>query len=308
MPETLENVDEALQFPQRQTVRESKRSRLWERCVLGAISPLRLFGPAVRDAAGILTYHRVASDVGSDPLMLNVSPQRFRSQIAGLLRLGYRPLPLRSLIETHRQKQPFAPRSFAVVFDDGYSDNFQNAWPILRELNVPATIFLATRYLDSDERFPCDDWSQDAPATARPLSTAECREMLASGLIELGAHTHSHQDFRNRPAEFRLDLQRSLDVLREKFGIESPTFSFPYGFTSPELTDIVRELGLACSLSVDCRLLTERDDPFHWGRFGASELDTAWTLAAKLDGWYSSCQAVWRLLRRHGRRTPAARA
>ena len=48
---------------------------------------------------------------------------------------------------------------FAVTFDDGYENNYLNALPILRELNVPATIFVATKYLDTDRPFPFDDWS-----------------------------------------------------------------------------------------------------------------------------------------------------
>lgn len=300
MPQTVTELDAALRFPDLPPDLLSARRRLWHRCVLRAISPLRVFGPAIRNAAGILTYHRVADGVGPDPAMLNVSPRQFHEQISGLLRLGYRPLPLRSLIETQQRQQPFPSRTFAIVFDDGYSDLYRNAWPVLRELNVPATVFMATRYLDSNERFPFDDWSQDAPATARPLSTAECREMLGSGLIELGSHTHSHADFRDRPAEFQRDLRQSLDVLRERFAVESPTFSFPYGFTSPALVDIARDLGLSCGLTADCQLATANDDPFHWGRFGAIQLDTAWSLAAKLDGWYSWCQNAWRGARGHG--------
>lgn len=294
---TLADVDTTLRFPDLPPALMSARRRLWHRCVLRAISPLGLLGPATRNAAGIVTYHRVAEDVGLDPAMLNVTPKQFRRQIAGLLKLGYRPLPLRSLIEAGQQQQAFSPRTFSIVFDDGYSDVYRHAWPVLRELNVPATIFLATRYLDSDERFPFDDWSQDTSATARPLSTIECREMLASGVMEIGSHTHSHQDFRNRPADFRRDVQQSLDVLRERFGIEAPAFSFPYGFTSLELAEAVRDLGLTCGLTADCQLLTAQSDPFSWGRFGAIESDTARSLAAKLDGWYSVCQNAWRTLR-----------
>jgi peptidoglycan/xylan/chitin deacetylase (PgdA/CDA1 family) len=300
MFETLAGIEPVPQFPELPPVLSSTRRRLWQRCVSHAVSPLRLLGTAIRSAAGILTYHRVADDVGSDPVMLNVSPGRFRSQIAGLLRLGYQPLALRSLIELQRRQQPFPPRTFAIVFDDGYSDNFRNAWPVLRELKVPATIFLATAYLDSQACFPFVEWPHEAPTATRPLSTPECREMLASGLIELGSHTHSHADFRDRPAEFREDLQRSLDVLRERFGIESPAFSFPYGFTARELTDVARDLGLICGLTADSQVLTARDDPFHWGRFGATEFDTAWTLAAKLDGWYSTCQSAYRAIGRRG--------
>lgn len=302
MCQSLDEVDPVACFPELPPALMSVRRRLWHRCVLHAIRPLQLLGPAIRNAAGILTYHRVADHVGPDPAMLNVSPRRFRQQLAGLLRLGYRPVTLRSLVERQRQQQPLESHTFAIVFDDGYSDVYRNAWPTLRELNVPATIFLATRYIDSQERFPFDDWSQDPAETARPLSTSECREMMASGLIELGSHTHSHADFRNRPAEYREDLQRSLDVLRERFGIEQPVFSFPYGFTSPELTEITRDLKTICGLTADCQLVTALDDPFHWGRFGATELDTPRTLAAKLDGWYSACQRVWRTLRRRPRR------
>ena len=302
MSETLANTDVALQFPDLPPSLMSARRRGWHRCVLRAIGPLRLLGPTCRNAAGILTYHRVADDVGPDPAMLNVSPKRFRHQIAGLLKLGFQPVPLRSLIEAQQKHLAFSPRTFAIVFDDGYSDVFRNAWPVLRELNVPATVFLATRYLDSNECFPFDDWSRDTATTARPLSTIECREMLASGLIEIGSHTHSHQDFRSRPTAFRQDVQLSLDVLSELFEIKTPLFSFPYGFASRELTDIVRELGLACGLTADCQLVTPHCDKFHWGRFGAIELDTARSLAAKLDGWYSVCQNAWRTLRRRGRR------
>ncbi|HUG69112.1 MAG TPA: polysaccharide deacetylase family protein [Pirellulaceae bacterium] len=307
MPETVadvptSDVETVKRFPELSPALMSARRRLWHRCVSRAISPLSFLGPTTRNAAGILTYHRVADGVGPDHAMLNVSPEQFRRQIGGLLKLGYQPLPLRSLIEARRKQQTFSPRTFSVVFDDGYSDIFRNAWPVLRELHVPATVFLATGYLDSGERFPFDDWSQDAAATARPLSTIECRKMLASGLVEFGSHTHSHEDFRNRLVDFRCDLQRSLDVLRERFGIEAPLFSFPYGFASRELTHAARELGPICGLTADCQLVTTRDDPFRWGRFGAIQLDTPRSLAAKLDGWYSTYQNVWRALSGRGER------
>ena len=48
---------------------------------------------------------------------------------------------------------------FAITFDDGFENNYVNAWPVLKELNLPATIFVATKYLDSDVPFPFDDWS-----------------------------------------------------------------------------------------------------------------------------------------------------
>jgi peptidoglycan/xylan/chitin deacetylase (PgdA/CDA1 family) len=118
--------------------------------------------------------------------------------------------------------------------------------------------------------------------------------MQFSGLIDLGSHTHAHRDFRHRPEEFRADLQVSLAVLREQFGVADATFSFPYGHWGPELAAALRQTGVLCGLASDTRLVTPRSDPLRWGRFGATEFDTPNTLAAKLDGWYSFAQDIWR--------------
>ena len=74
-------------------------------------------------------------------------------------------------------KQPVPPKTFVVTFDDGYDSVYRNAWPILKELSVPATVFLVTGWLDAERPFYSDDWvaagSADVPATAwKPLSTA----------------------------------------------------------------------------------------------------------------------------------------
>ena len=106
--------------------------------------------------AGILMYHRIAPEVaGKSPLTWNVTPDRFRRQLADLLRLGFRPWPLQDLLDALADRRPFPPRTFAVTFDDGYASIHDYAWPILRELQIPATVFLATQYLDQDW-FPFD--------------------------------------------------------------------------------------------------------------------------------------------------------
>lgn len=301
-PSSCVSSGDELGFPDLPAALTSRRRRYWQTCILRAISPLRRLGPTQDNAFGILTYHRVSDNAGPDPAMLNVSPARFRQQLAGLLQLGYTPVPLRSFVEQQHLGQTFKRRTFAVVFDDGFADIYHNAWPTLKELEVPATIFLATKYLDSTSKFPFDDWSEDSAATARPLSTDECREMLDSGFIDIGTHTHSHMDFRDKPAELRQDLEESLALLNERFAIKRPTLSFPYGFASSALADEARELGISCGLTADCQLVKHNDDPFTWGRFGATELDSPQSLAAKIDGWYSRCQNTWRRLRHRSSR------
>lgn len=256
-------------------------------------------------STGILTYHHVAQQVSSDPYLLNVTPDRFRRQMEGLLRLGYRACSLREVVACHLENKAAADKSFVVVFDDGHHSVYENAWPVLKDLGVPATIFLATGYLDRDGPLPFDACLTGPSCRGdarRPLTTPECEEMLGSGLIDLGSHTHWHEDFRGRPEQFSEDLSRSLQLLRDRFHLEQVTFSFPYGRFDSQMQQILQQHGLLCGLTTEQRCVPldgsgTGADRFGWGRFGATELDTAHTLAGKLDGWYSWLQRWWRALR-----------
>jgi peptidoglycan/xylan/chitin deacetylase (PgdA/CDA1 family) len=293
MLDTTADIDHVPIFPPTPPGLGSRRRR-WRHAVsIRLASSLRILGPRFPEAFGILTYHRVSPDVIRDDAMLNVHPDRFRRQIEGLLALDYLPWPLRCAIETHQAGEPIPRNVFIVVFDDGYHDIYRHAWPVLSQHKVPATVFLATAYLDSDAPFPFDDWPGDT-ASSRPLSSAECAEMQASGLIELGSHTHTHADFRGRVDDFKNDLEQSVDTLHNRFGVQSPTFSFPYGFAGPCLTEAAREAGVLCGLTAECELVTSAAEPLTWGRFGGTDFDTPRTLAAKLDGWYSFYREAWR--------------
>ena len=255
-------------------------------------------------AFGILMYHRVTERTpGAAEPTYNVTPDRLRSQLRGLLDRGFEPWPLARILAVHQSGQPVPSHVFAVTFDDGYENNLLSALPILQELQVPATIFLATAFLDSDRPFPSDDWCDAGaphvpPSSWRPLTTAQCHELLASNLIALGAHTHTHQFFLGRAEAFRQDLAESVRILAERFGVENPPFAFPFGDTSPELVAAARDCGVSCALTVRFACVSSGDDPYDWGRFNAAATDTATTLAAKLSGWYAPVAATLRAVKR----------
>ena len=247
---------------------------------------------------GILTYHRVSPIVPGFPApTCNVTPTNFRAQLAGLLDRGYKPWPLRTVLAWAAAGNEVPADAFVVTFDDGYENVYRHAWPVLQELNVPATVFLATAYLGSDDAFPFDDWAGagSAPPEAwRPLRPSQCAEMHASGLIELGCHTHTHQFFRGRPRTMAADLETAADALRDYFGLTDVTFAFPYGDADAEMVQVVRAAGRLCALTTEMDMVRPGADPFGWGRFNVTDSDTAGFLASYLGGWYS-------LFRRLGR-------
>jgi peptidoglycan/xylan/chitin deacetylase (PgdA/CDA1 family) len=228
--------------------------------------------------------------------MHNVEPERFREQLTGLLRRGFQFWPLRQVLAARAARREIPPKTVVVSFDDGYESVYAEALPILRDLNVPATLFVNTAYLDKDDPFPVDIWgitfcNQAPSVTYRPLTLAQCREMMQSGLVELAAHTHTHQDFRNRPGALEQDLKTNVDLLREYFGLSDATFAFPFGrprlgFTSPDLMAAARKVGVLCALTMEAGVVIPENDPFGWGRFNVFAWDNSATLAAKLNGWF----------------------
>jgi peptidoglycan/xylan/chitin deacetylase (PgdA/CDA1 family) len=292
-PTALEHAQQDLVLQAKHLLRQVQRgAAAWSAALLGESQ----YAQGGRQF-GILMYHRVTEVVPGQPEPTwNVTPARMHKQLAGLLKRGFQAWPLRKVLEYRRRRWLLPRRTFVVTFDDGYANNLTQALPILAELKVPATIFLATAYLGKSEPFPFDDWgakgSDAVPSDAWwPLTLDQCRELQASGLIELAAHTHTHQDFRGRLDDFRNDLRQCREFLRDELGIFESTFAFPYGskklgFSGVELARVVRELGFECGLTSDGELARIDEDRFDWGRFQVDQGDSAGVLAGKLSGWF----------------------
>ena len=157
----------------------------------------RLFGATGTERPGILMYHRIAPKVpGVVSPTINVTPHRFRQQLVGLLKRDYQFWPLEKLLEHHDHNLDVPDKVACVTFDDGFQNVALHALPILEELKIHATIFLATAYIDSETPFPFDHWAlqnrEGLPSSAYlPLSLKECQQLASSEFITLGAHTHT---------------------------------------------------------------------------------------------------------------------
>jgi len=94
----------------------------------------------VAEKASILMYH----SVGENDLLFTVPPKNFLKQIDYLKKNNYRVLRFTELVEKIKNQERIESKTVVITFDDGYKDNYQNAFPLLEANNFPATIFLST--------------------------------------------------------------------------------------------------------------------------------------------------------------------
>lgn len=291
------------------TLRENLKLKILHAITVGSGCFRPLFGRLATSTFGVLTYHRITEcklasrDSRVTEPSINVSPRQFYRQLSGLKKQGFHFCTLDEIL-TERQRVHDSDtttcipqeRMIAVTFDDIYDNVFHNAWPVLQELDIPATVFISTAFPDSSDPFPFDHWARhffgDIPMSDwRPIQERHLEEMLSSDLIHLGAHTHTHQDFRKRPDDFALDLQQGIQQLQDRYGQQPLPFAFPYGvprlgFANEKLMEHVRNSELTCGLTTGGHTNSFETSPFGWGRFHVFEHDSAASLAAKLDGYY----------------------
>ncbi len=203
---------------------------------LSAIPHGLLFGER-RPGLIILAYHRVGGETASE---IDVPVGLFERQMAHL-REHYTVVPLDLVIGDLQKLLAAGHDLIAVTFDDGSADVYEHAFPVLQRYQLPATVYLATAYID--ERRPFDFGTYrgggDHP---QPLSWPQVREMAGSGLVTIGAHTHTHIDLTRVPVETgREELERSRGLIEDRAGTMARHFAYPWGAVTPAARALVAE-------------------------------------------------------------------
>lgn len=189
--------------------------------------------PAGRPGITILAYHLVGAGTGSP---VDLPPGAFRLQMEELRRAG-RVISLTKALRHLEGSEVLDGDRVVVTFDDAY-DNFDRmARPVLERLEIPATLFVPTDFVDGACEGPLAG-AEDLP----PMRWERLRDLAREGLVELGSHSRSHPDLR---ALGRADLEREIrgsrDMLRDRTGVNPRIFCYPRGLWSRRVERIVAQ-------------------------------------------------------------------
>ncbi len=228
----------------------------------------------------ILMYHRVNDEHPGDDL--TVSTRRFAEHMEALAASGYRVVTLAAACRWLAGEGELELPVVVLTFDDGYADNFWNAWPVLQRYRLPATIFVATGLIDSDHRM---SRYVGGGASDRMMTWVEVRELAASGLIEIGAHTVSHRELPGlSEAEASEEIVASRRMLDERLQRSALSFAYPRGAVNEVVRELVARAGFEIACTVRGGINQRGMDRLMLCRTGISGHDTVRDMLMKASG------------------------
>ena len=171
----------------------------------------------------ILAYHMV----NDQDEVYSISPIEFEKQMAYLVQHGYTAVSLRQLLDGFAGQYLLPPKPVVITFDDGYSDNYLTALPIMARYGMRATVFVIAGHVGEPNYMT---WEQ-------------IKAMEDQG-TEIGSHTFSHVALSEvAPSEGFQEVSESKQVLEEarEKGIEF--LAYPYGKFSPTVIEVLQQTG-----------------------------------------------------------------
>lgn len=177
----------------------------------------------------VLIYHRVGART---PVPVDLPTSLFDEQMDAV---AGRATTLDEALDLLAGPRPGAgPNPVVVTFDDGTADVVEEALPVLVERKVPALLYLATDFVERQVDFPDD---------GKVVSWSALADAVSTGYLAIGSHTHTHALLdRADPAVARDELDRSIDLIRDRLGVDPVHFAYPKALAgSPAADAAVRE-------------------------------------------------------------------
>jgi peptidoglycan/xylan/chitin deacetylase (PgdA/CDA1 family) len=208
-----------------------------------------------RSGAVILAYH----SIGTNDRLFTVSPEAFERQMQWLKESGCNIISLDELAR-YREKGAIPPRTVAITFDDGYEDNYTNAFPVLQRYRIPATIFITTGDLIGKK------------ISLRPLgkmNQTQLRRLHESELVAIEPHSDTHPRFIDiSEDEIEREVRESKAYIELLLKKNCRHFAYPRGHHSDAAHRVLARCGISFGYGFGRGRVRPWDNPYALKRNG----------------------------------------
>ncbi|WP_234123752.1 polysaccharide deacetylase family protein [Clostridium hydrogenum] len=164
------------------------------------------------ESVPVLMYHSICDD--NDDNIMKVPKKQFDEQMKYLKDNGYHTLSANEFYNFLVNGKSIPKKSVLITFDDGYQNQYDNAYPTLKKYNFNAVLFIITNYLDKGTLY---------------LKSSELKEMSQNG-IDIECHTLNHAKLDKLSYEDQLkNLEESKNKLEGITGKSVRAIAYPYG-------------------------------------------------------------------------------
>ena len=193
----------------------------------------------------VLGYHRFPDKVRHPDT--EITPADFAAQMKALKDQGIAVISLADFAAWRRGEKNIPPRSAIICIDDGYRQAYDVAWPVLKQLGYPFTLFIYTDYVRGGPK-----------SGGGSLSWEQLAELRDAG-VDIQSHTVSHPDLRGKkgraPADYEAwlwnELNGSKEQIEQKLGIKVTALALPYGHSSEHIREVAAKAGYEMVFTVN---------------------------------------------------------
>lgn len=180
----------------------------------------------------VLYYHSIAEEAGND---LRVPPEKFQQQMNYLSQHDYHVISLDKLYQGLYDHKTLPSKSIVITFDDGYLDNYTNAFPIMQKYGFTGTVFVISSYINN----------------SGALSAEQLKVLQNAGWI-IGGHTVKHTDLTKVSHNEAInELQQSRKTIEAITGKPLQYFAYPYGGYNSQVMNEVQNDGYSLAFTTD---------------------------------------------------------
>nr|WP_307775266.1 polysaccharide deacetylase family protein [uncultured Cetobacterium sp.] len=234
----------------------------------------------------VLMYHRVIKDESEKGVHgTYVTIKQFDDQMKYLKSKGFQTVTFKDMLNNGYKKRFDKDKKWIMLtFDDGYKDNYENAFPILKKYGFKGIIYI----LDGIAYNKWDSENKDNPEKEFELMTKEELLELQSSGIEFGGHTSSHPKLAELSIEkARKEIFESKAKIENILGRKLLSFAYPYGSLNEDVKKLAEDSGYPFAVATDSGGIAFSDDFFEIRRIGIFPTNNLFNFKRKVSGKYN---------------------